>query len=126
MQNTQNSPFVITSNSRVKVYKPYEDAAPQVQTTIAPPTTTTTAPPTPQNPQNIQPIQENRHRRPLVFNKRDPNGESRVSQPFEYFNRLTQFFSNRIRTPSGGRPQRFQGPPPPRLQRQRLPSLPTT
>ena len=114
------APLVITGNSRVKVYKPYEG----FEVTTTRPTTTTTTTTTTTIRTTEKPRLENRPRRPLVFNKRDPTtGESRLSQPFEYFNRLTQFFSNRVRTPpSDNRQQRYPGPPPPRLQRQRLPT----
>ena len=127
IRQNSNQPLVITGNSRVKVYKPYEESPLTVTTssssTTRPTTTTTT---TIRTTTTTASRLENRPRRPLVFNKRDPNtGESRLSQPFEYFNRLTQFFSNRVRTPPGGQQnqrQRYPGPPPPRLQRQRLPS----
>lgn len=127
IRQNSNQPLVITGNSRVKVYKPYEESPLTVTTSSSPttrPTTTTTT--TIRTTTTTASRLENRPRRPLVFNKRDPNtGESRLSQPFEYFNRLTQFFSNRVRTPPGGQQnqrQRYPGPPPPRLQRQRLPS----
>ena len=143
------NPLVITSNSKVKIYKPFEDAPRVATTTTSPPTTTTTAsrfftssitttrpqrptgsppasalpPPPPPPPPSPQ-----RNHRPLIFNKRDPNtGETKLSQPFEYFNRLTQFFNNRIHSSQSSQQQRRRPPPPPRLQRQRirLPSTPT-
>ena len=110
-QIISKSPMVITSNSKVKIYRPFEESpvtvTPQTQTTTTPrtpirrtyPTTTPpqiiTAPPAPHR------VPENR--RPLLFNKRDPNtGQTQISKPFEYFNRLTQFFNNRVQNSQTG------------------------
>jgi len=143
------NPLVITSNSKVKIYKPFEEAPRVATTTTSPPTTASrffTSPTTttrPQRPTSSPPASAlppppppppppQRNHRPLIFNKsfnkRDPNtGETKLSQPFEYFNRLTQFFNNRIHSSQSSQQQRRRPPPPPRLQRQRirLPSTPT-
>ena len=129
-------PLVITSNSKVKIYRPFGEepvtVTPQTPPTtpfVAPPAPITTATPTPiiTAPPRSQTVE---NKRPLLFNKRDPNtGETRISKPFEYFNRLTQFFNNRVQQPavapsSGGSLNRRRLPPPPRLQRHRLRSPP--
>ena len=136
------SPLVITSNSKVKIYKPFEEA-PRLATTTATTTattyrTTTTTPTTlpsrsvapPALPVSNTNAPHSRNRRPLIFSKRDPNtGETKLSQPFEYFNRLTQFFNNRVNHHSqqnSQQQQRRRPPPPPRLQRQRIRLPPQT
>ena len=133
--NKNKNPLVITSNSKVKIYKPFEEAPRFSTTTVTSTTTikTTTDAPKPQppilthTPSPPLPNTPQRNHRPLLFNKRDPNtGETKLSQPFEYFNRLTQFFNNRIQSPQHNSQQRRRPPPPPRLQRQRIRLPPPT
>ena len=123
------SPMVITSNSKVKIYKPFEEKPKTRTTTTFTTTTATTTTTTPTTTLlTIAPRSEER-RRPLLFNKRDPGtGETRASQPFEYFSRLSQYFGNRVpsqnsqNSPNNHRNRRL--PPPPRLQRHRIRSSP--
>ena len=139
-------PLVISNNPRVKIYKPHEKTPEVITAKPAPSTTTTTTPipfvpedpeiaqpafvphhpvpppPPPASPANSIPAPPRKIRkRPLLFNKRNPaTGESVLSRPFEYFNRLTQFFNNRVNAPGGGHsPTRPRQPPPPRLIRHR-------
>ncbi len=128
------NPQVITSNSRVNIYKPFEGelpvtAQPVTTATTVTTTTTTTTTSSSATPSRFVEIFQKKmdsKMRPLLYNKRDPStGESRLSKPFEYFNRLTKFFSNRVQAPNGSHQNR-QLPPPPRLQRQRLRTSPTT
>ena len=99
--------------SKVRVYKP--ESTTTTTTTVRPsttprPTTSTSTtvrpyeyqlPPSTQPPQRpqVQPQQ-----RPLVFSKRRPGpGEGRVSKPFEYLSRLSNFLSDRVFTGPGRR-----------------------
>lgn len=122
----EKQPMVITSNSKVKIYKPFEDAPVTIEPVTQPPTTTVpvTVPTLPSTTSTIR----NRNRRPLLYNKRDPNtGETKTSKPFEYLTRLTQFFSNRIQSKNNGSiTDQRRLPPPPRLQRHRLRLPPMT
>ena len=118
--------------SKVRVYKPESTT-----TTVRPSTTTTTTtsttvrpyeyqlpPSTEQPPPQSHDQSHDRshdrprdqpHQRPLVFSKRRPGpGEARVSKPFEYLSRLSNFLSDRVFTG----PQRRQRT---ESQRQRRP-----
>merc|ERR1712024_18641 len=96
--------------SKVAVYKPNKQTP--TTTTITTTTTTTTAtttasttirpfhyklPPS-EEPQNREVIIRKQQKRPLVFNKRPPNGSGSVRRPFEYLSRLSQFLSDRVFT----------------------------
>ena len=138
------NPLIITSNSKVKIYRPFEESPVTVLPETTPPTrpaprvtpktrttySTTSIPPIITAPPLS--VENRNNNRPLLFNKRDPNtGETRISKPFEYFSRLTQFFNNRVNQPSASAPSsgnvssnRRRIPPPPRLQRHRLRSPP--
>ena len=119
--------------SKVRVYKP--ESTTTTTTTVRPSTTTTTSttvrpyeyqlPPSTEQPPAQPPAQshdqfhdqprDQPHQRPLVFSKRRPGpGEARVSKPFEYLSRLSNFLSDRVFTG----PQRRQRTEP---QRQRRP-----
>jgi hypothetical protein len=136
-KDDRDGPRVITSHSKVKIYKPQGQAPTVEPTTTSAPVLFQTAPPTPRrrleayptnrpsespltSPEGPPPGPHQRHR-PLLFNKRDPNtGETMLSKPFEYFNRITQFFSNRVPTPQHNWQQQQHHPPPPRLIRHRI------
>ena len=110
--------------SKVRVYKP--ESTTTTTTTVRPsttprPTTSTSTtvrpyeyqlPPSTQPPQRpqVQPQvrRDQPQQRPLVFSKRRPGpGEGRVSKPFEYLSRLSNFLSDRVFT---GPSQRQGGP----------------
>ena len=107
--------------SKVRVYKP-ESTTSTTTTTARPSTTTSTTttsttvrpyeyqlPPSTDAPQPRPPVQpqvrrDQPHQRPLVFSKRRPGpGEGRVSKPFEYLSRLSNFLSDRVFTGPGRR-----------------------
>ena len=110
--------------SKVRVYKP-ESTTTTTTTTARPSTTTSTTttsttvrpyeyqlPPSTEAPQPRPPVQPQVRRdqpqlpqqRPLVFSKRRPGpGEGRVSKPFEYLSRLSNFLSDRVFTGPGRR-----------------------
>ena len=114
------------AQSKVVVYKPEKTTTTTTTTTTATTTisetTTTTArpfhyqlPPSPESPPAVVPggqeglqVQGGQARvgakkppRPLLFTKRRPD-QIRVSKPFEYLSKLSQFLSDRVRT---GRPR---------------------
>ena len=114
------------AQSKVVVYKPEKTTTTTTTTTTATTTisetTTTTArpfhyqlPPSPESPPAVVPggqeglqVQGGQARvgakkppRPLLFTKRRPD-QTRVSKPFEYLSKLSQFLSDRVRT---GRPR---------------------
>ena len=113
--------------SKVRVYKPESTTS---TTTTARPSTTTTSttttsttvrpyeyqlPPSSEAPRQRPPVQppvpvqpqvrrDQQQQRPLVFSKRRPGpGEGRVSKPFEYLSRLSNFLSDRVFTGPGRR-----------------------
>ena len=114
VSNTQEKPASIiysVAQSKVAVYKPNKQTT-STTTTTTPTTTTSSAtttasttirpfhyklPPS-EEPQNREVIIKKQHKRPLVFNKRPPNGSGSVSRPFEYLSRLSQFLSDRVFT----------------------------
>ena len=101
--------------SKVRVYKPESTTTTTTTTTVRPSTSSTTTstsvrpyeyqlPPSTEAPP-VQP-EVRRHQRPqqrpLVFTKRRPGpGEPRVSKPFEYLSRLSNFLSDRVFTGPG-------------------------
>ena len=100
--------------SKVRVYKP--ESTTTTTTTVRPTTTprpstttsTTVRPYEYQLPPSTHPShqrpQVQPHQRPLVFSKRRPGpGEGRVSKPFEYLSRLSNFLSDRVFTGPGRR-----------------------
>ena len=107
------------AQSKVVVYKPEKTTTTTTATTTISETTTTTArpfhyqlPPSPESPPAVIPggpqVQGGQARvgakkppRPLLFTKRRPD-QTRVSKPFEYLSKLSQFLSDRVRT---GRPR---------------------
>ena len=113
--------------SKVRVYKPESTTSTTTTTTARPSTTTSTTttsttvrpyeyqlPPSSEPPQPRPPVQpqvqsHQPQQRPLVFSKRRPGpGEGRVSKPFEYLSRLSNFLSDRVFT---GDTRRRQGAP---------------
>ena len=117
--------------SKVRVYKPESTTTTTVRPSTTTTTTTTTSttvrpyeyqlppsteqPPAQSHDQFHDQPRDQPHQRPLVFSKRRPGpGEARVSKPFEYLSRLSNFLSDRVFTG----PQRRQRT---ESQRQRRP-----